>query len=374
MEPRSGGRRMRRVTIPDLGPTISGEPFGELNGQRVERYTLTNARARVRILTYGGIVQTIEVPDKGDQSANVALGYASLDEYFGGNTFFGAIIGRYANRIAQGRFSLDGAMYQLPTNNGSNSLHGGACGFDQRIWQARASQNAENVALHLTYTSPHGDQGYPGELSVEVMYTLGGANDLRLDYRATTDRPTIVNFTNHSYFNLAGEGAGDIGDHVLRLHADRYTPIDATLIPTGAIEPVANTPLDFTTPTRIGERIRAGFQQLVLAHGYDHNFVLNRAGLRAGGELMLAAVAEHPASGRVLEVSTIEPGIQFYSGNFLDGTRVGASGRVYRQGDGFTLETQHYPDSPNHPNFPSTVLRPGEIFSSTTVFRFSVRN
>ena len=358
--------------MPDPHRTISAEPFGDLNGQPVERYTLTCGRARVRILTYGGILQSIEVPDRDGQSANVALGFARLDEYFGGTTFFGALIGRFANRIAGGCFSLDGVTHQLPTNNGPNSLHGGACGFDQLVWQAHAIELADSVALQLTLTSPHADQGYPGELHAEVTYTLGGANDLRLDYRATTDRPTIVNLTNHSYFNLAGEGTGDISDHLLTLHADRYTPIDATLIPTGAIEPVAGTPLDFRTPRPIGARIRDGFAQLVLAQGYDHNFVLNRSD-PADRDLILAAVAEHPASGRVLEVLTTEPGVQLYSGNFLTGPQVGTSGRIYRQGDGFTLETQHYPDSPNQPSFPSTVLRPGETFVSTTVFRFSNR-
>jgi aldose 1-epimerase len=346
-------------------PTLSAEPFGDLNGQPVERYTLTSEHARVRILTYGGIIQTIEVPDRDGHSTNVALGFADLAGYVGGNTFFGAVIGRFANRIAHGRFTLDGVTYQLPTNNGPNSLHGGTAGFDQRIWRARATERA----VQLTLTSPDGDQGYPGVLTAEVTYTLDG-DDLRIEYRATTDRPTIVNFTNHSYFNLAGEGNGDVSAHVLTLHADRYTPIDATLIPTGAIDPVAGTPLDFRTPRTIGERIRDGFEQLVLAQGYDHNFVLNRP---SDVSVMLAATAVHPTSGRVLEVLTTEPAVQFYSGNFLTGAQVGTGGRIYRQGDGFTLETQHYPDSPNQPGFPSTDLRPGEVFSSTTVFRFSTR-
>lgn len=347
-------------------PTLSAEPFGDLNGQPVERYTLTGEHARVRILTYGGIIQTIEVPDRDGQSTNVALGFADLAGYVGGNTFFGAVIGRFANRIAHGRFTLDGVTYQLPTNNGPNSLHGGTTGFDQRIWRAQATEQT----LQLTLTSPDGDQGYPGVLTAEVTYTLDG-HALRIEYRATTDRPTIVNFTNHSYFNLAGEGSGDVSNHVLTLHADRYTPIDATLIPTGAIEPVAGTPLDFRTPRAIGERIRDGFEQLVLAQGYDHNFVLNRSSPDDRG-LMLAAVAEHRATGRVLEVLTTEPAVQLYTGNFLTGAQLGPSGRTYRQGDGFTLETQHYPDSPNQPGFPSTVLRPGDVFSSTTIFRFSV--
>jgi aldose 1-epimerase len=358
------------LSQPQSRPTISAEPFGEFNGQPVERYTLTSGQARVRILTYGGIVQSIEVPDRDGQSANVALGYATLEEYFGGDTFFGAIIGRFANRIARGRFALDGVAYELPTNDGPNSLHGGPSGLDQRVWQGRVAHDTDGVALHLTYTSPDGDQGFPGALSIEVTYTLGGAADLRIDYRAVTDRPTVVNLTNHSYFNLAGEGTGDVSDHVLTLHADTYTPIDATLIPTGTIAPVAGTPLDFTTPTSIGEHLRDGFEQVVLAQGYDHNFVLNRAGPEDRA-LILAAAAVDPASGRVLEVLTTEPGIQLYSGNFLTGMRVGTSGRIYRQGDGFTLETQHYPDSPNRVEFPSTVLRPGEVFTSTTVFRFA---
>ncbi|MDQ6673415.1 MAG: galactose mutarotase [Chloroflexota bacterium] len=354
----------------DGQPTISAEPFGDLYGQRVERYTLSSGAARVKLLTYGGIIQSIEVPDRRGQPLNVALGYATLDEYAAGNTYFGAIVGRYANRIAGGRFTLEGVTYELPTNNGPNSLHGGVRGLDQHIWHAVASQEPNGVALHLTYTSPDGDQGYPGALAVEVTYTLGGASDLRLDYRAVTDRPTIINLTNHSYFNLGGEGSGDVEDHLLTIHADRYTPVDATLIPTGAVEAVAGTPLDFATPRPIGARIRVGFEQLALAQGYDHNFVLNRPN-RSDRELILAATAIHPPTGRVLEVLTTEPAVQFYSGNFLTGSRVGTSARLYRQGDGFTLETQHYPDSPNHADFPSTVLRPGEVFTSTTVFRFS---
>ena len=261
--------------------------------------------------------------------------------------------------------------YEVPVNDGPNSLHGGLEGFDKRVWQASplpASDDA--VGLKLSLFSPHGDQGYPGALSVEVTYTLGTEHALRLDYRATADRPTVVNLTNHTYFNLAGEGSGSIEDHVLTLFADRYTPIDDALIPTGAIEPVAGTPLDFTSPTRIGARLRAGVDQLARAHGYDHNYVLDRQPID-GSSVRLAARVLDPTSGRVVEALTTEPGIQFYSANFLDGSLVGASGRIYRQGDAFTLETQHYPDAPNHPEFPSTELRPGEVFASTTVFRFS---
>jgi aldose 1-epimerase len=340
------------------------EPFGALDGQAVERYTLgTPSGIRVAILTYGGIIQSLEVPDRSGRVANITLGCASLDGYVRGGAFFGALIGRVANRIARGRFTLDGLSYELPINNGPNSLHGGTLGFDKRVWSATPIDNALKLALD----SPDGDQGYPGRLQVEVVYALAGS-DLRIDYHATCDRPTVVNLTNHAYFNLAGEGSGSVEDHVLELHASRYTPIDASLIPTGTIESVSGTPLDFTTAHTIGERLRIGHEQLVLAQGYDHNFVIDGH----DGSLLPAARVEHPASGRRLELLTSEPGIQFYAGNLLDGSLVGTSGRVYRQTDGFTLETQHYPDSPNRPEFPSTVLRPGETFSSTTVLRFGI--
>jgi aldose 1-epimerase len=353
----------------ERAPSIESEPFGSLRGDDVERYTLSNGGLQVRILTYGGIIQSIEVPDRVGQIANVSLGFATLDQYVRGSPFFGALIGRFANRIANGRFKLDGVTYEVPVNDGPNSLHGGIEGFDKRVWQASPVRESNAVGLKLALLSPHGDQGYPGALSVEVTYTVTADNALRLEYRSTTDRPTIVNLTNHTYFNLAGEGSGSIEDHVLTLLADRYTPIDDVLIPTGVIEPVAGTPLDFTTATPIGARLRAGFDQLARAHGYDHNYVLDRR--TSDASLLLAARALDPASGRVLEVLTTEPAIQFYSGNFLDGSLIGTSGRTYRQGDAFTVETQHYPDAPNHPEFPSTVLRPGEVFDSTTVFQFS---
>jgi aldose 1-epimerase len=334
-------------------------------GEAVEEYTLTNASGmEVKIITYGGAIQSLRVPDRNGEMRNIVLGFDNLLDYETRSPYFGCITGRYGNRIANARFSIDGKEYRLAANDGTNSLHGGIEGLDNRVWKGKAVDGG----VSLSYLSPDGEEGYPGNLDLTVVYTLTEDNALRIDYRATTDAPTVINLTNHSYFNLAGNGSGTIYDHLVMLNADRYTPVNQNLIPTGELAPVAGTPLDFRMPVKVGARIRSGHPQMVLARGYDHNFVLNRTDHTT---LSFAARVYDPTSGRIMEVLTTEPGIQFYTGNFLDGTRVGSSGGMYRQGDGLCLETQHFPDSPNQPAFPSTALRPGETYQTTTVYRFT---
>jgi aldose 1-epimerase len=352
--------------------TITSEPWGTTeDGTAVERYTLSNRGMTVRILTYGGIIQTLEVPNGRNDPVNVVLGFSDLQGYLDNNNpgpYFGAIIGRYGNRIANGQFELDGTTYQLPINNDPNSLHGGFEGFDTRVWDATPIEGHRRVGLQLNYTSPAGEEGYPGSLDVQVTYTLTRDQKLEIHYTATTDAPTVVNLTNHTYWNLQGEGTSSILDHELTLPASRYTPVDSTLIPTGELADVSGTPMDFRQPTAIGERIREPFEQLLFGQGYDHNWVLDRPD---DDSLQLAAKLRDPDSGRTLKMWTTEPGIQFYSGNFLDATLVGTGGHVYRQSDGLALESQHFPDSPNQPQFPSTTLRPGETYDTTTVFDLS---
>ncbi|MFJ5528798.1 aldose epimerase family protein [Streptomyces sp. NPDC093261] len=346
------------------------EPFGTLaDGTKVHRWSLENGGTRLKVLSYGGIVQSLEIPDRHGRYANVSLGFATLDDYVAKSPYFGATIGRYGNRIAQGRFTLDGKAHQLSVNDGVNSLHGGAKGFDKRIWDVEPFVKGSAVGLVLHYTSVDGEMGYPGTLRVKVTFTLGRHGDWRIDYEATTDKPTVVNLTNHTYWNLGGEGTGGIYDHELTIAASRYTPTDSGLIPTGELAEVAGTPFDFREAKPIGRDIRAGHPQQVTAKGYDHNWVLDK-GVTARPEHI--ATLRDPRSGRTLKIATDQPGLQFYSGNFLDGTLVGTSGHTYRQGDGLCLETQHFPDSPNEPSFPSTVLRPGQTYHTTTVHSFGV--
>lgn len=344
------------------------EAFGQTPaGEAVDIYTLDNGKGmQARIATYGGAAVSLTVPDKSGHPGDVVLGFDSLPGYLGDTAYMGALIGRYGNRIAKGRFTIDGVEYKLATNNGANHLHGGVKGFDKRVWTARDVSEGGVPKLELALNSADGEEGYPGALSVKVLYTLTPANELQIDYEATTSKPTHVNLTNHSYFNLAG--TGDILNHKLRIAASKYTPVDEGLIPTGKLEAVKGTPFDFTTAEKIGARINnAGNQQLKFGKGYDHNYVLDSG----GGALALAARVEEETSGRVMEVWTTEPGLQFYSGNFLDGSAKGKQGRVHAFRTGFCLETQHYPDSPNQKAFPSTLLKPGETYKTTTKYKFN---
>jgi aldose 1-epimerase len=336
-------------------------PFGVLpDGAAVDLFTLTNAHGlKARLMTYGATLVSLDLPDRNGVFADCVLGYDAVDGYLKASPYFGAIVGRYGNRIARGTFVLDGKTYKLATNDGANHLHGGVKGFDKVLWKGEPVQDSSGVGVRFSYLSRDGEEGYPGNLEVVVTYVLNDSDELIVSYEAKTDKPTVVNLTHHSYFNLAG-GARDILGHELTLYADRYTPVDAGLIPTGVLAPVAGTPMGFEIPTAIGSRIAQ------VPGGYDHNFVLTGGGMT----ITRAALVFEPESGRVMEISTVEPGIQFYSGNFLDGTITGKAGRVYGKHWGFCLETQHFPDSPNHPDFPSTVLRPGETLKSMTIHRF----
>jgi aldose 1-epimerase len=349
---------------------MNKESFGKTReGQAVDLYIFTNANGvEVRAMTYGGIIVSLKVPDRSGKLDDVTLGFDSLDGYLAGHPYFGAIIGRYGNRIGKAKFTLDGTEYKLAANNGPNHLHGGLKGFDKVVWQAEPFDKKDSVGVVFSYTSPDGEEGYPGNLRVKVTYTLTDKSELIFDYHATTDKATPVNLTNHTYFSLAGPGRRDILGHDMMLNADNTTPVDSTLIPTGEIKSVAGTPFDFRKPTPIGARIDAEDEQIKYGPGYDHNFALNRK----GDGLSLAARVVEPTTGRVMEVHTTEPGVQFYTGNFLDGTLAGKGGHVYKWRFGFCLETQHFPDSPNKPSFPSTILRPGKTYTSRTVYTFSI--
>ncbi len=348
--------------------TMRQQSFGKTeDGQQADLYTLTNKKGmQVAITNFGGTVVSLKVPDRSGKIEDVVLGYDKLDDYAAGKAYFGATVGRYANRIARAKFTLDGITYTLPKNDGDNHLHGG---FNKRVWTAKDVSSGAGEALELNYLSKDGEDGFPGNLSVKVVYKLTEDNELRIDYSATTDKDTVINLTNHCYFNLAGQGNGDILRQRLMIRSDRFTAVDASLIPTGALQSVKGTPFDFTKETAIGARIEQDDPQLKLGKGYDHNFVLNGG---AQGALSLAARARDPQSGRGLEVWTTEPGLQLYTGNFLDGMR-GKEGKVYKRHYAFCLETQHFPDSPNHPDFPSTELKPGQRYQSTTVYKFSAK-
>jgi aldose 1-epimerase len=358
------------MSVNAFSGSIEPESFGHIsNGAAVIRYALRNRHGmEAQITTYGGIVTKLTAPDREGRFADVVLGYDTLEEYLKGSPYFGALIGRYGNRIAQGRFTLNGVHYSLAANNGVHALHGGIAGFDKVIWTAeRSLVTPMGPQLTLTYISRDGEEGYPGNLKVTAVYTLTNDNALQLHYSATTDRDTVVNLTQHSYFNLRGRG--DVLGHVVRINADRFTPVDSTLIPTGELRSVAGTPFDFRRPTAIGARIETMDEQLRFAKGYDHNWVIDKAATAVA----VAATVYEPDTGRMLEVSSSEPGLQFYTGNFLDGSISGKDGREYGFRSGFVMEPQHFPDSPNQPTFPSTVLKPGQTYQNIISYRFSAR-
>ncbi|MCP5412744.1 MAG: galactose mutarotase [Alphaproteobacteria bacterium] len=352
--------------------TATRAPFGQLaDGTKVEAVTLTNGHGiSARIMTLGATLQSLVVPDKAGNKADITLGYDNAQDYLSHPDYFGASVGRYANRIAKGKFTLDGKSYTLATNDGPNSLHGGLKGFDKRMWAIESVSSGPEASVTLAYTSADGEEGFPGELKVTATYSLNEDNTLRLQYKATTSKPTVLNLTNHSYFNLSGNDARDVMGNMVTLHAARFTPVDATLIPTGERRAVAGTPFDFRTPHRVGDRIRDGRdQQIRYGRGYDHNFIVDGA----AGTLRPAAVVEDPVSGRVMQISVTAPGIQFYTGNFLDGTFFGKNSRAYRQGDAICLEPGVFPDSPNHPDFPTARLNPGQTYTNTIVYKFSAK-
>lgn len=349
---------------------VNKEAWGKSkDGTAVDLYTLTNEKGMVvKITNYGGIITELIVPDRDGNKGDVVLGFETLDEYLAGHPFYGALVGRYCNRIAKGKFSIDGTEYTLVTNNGPNHLHGGTVGFDKVVWDTKAIKTDDGVGIEMKYTSADGEEGYPGKLEVTTTYLINNNNELHLLFKATTSKPTHVNLTNHSYFNLAGHGSGDILGQDLMINANHFTPADSTLIPTGEIRKVEGTPLDFTTSTAIGKRIKSDYEQIVLGNGYDHNFVINDY----DGSLQLAATAYDPKTGRVMDVLTTQPGVQLYTSNG-GGERKGKDGKVYKQHGAFCLETQHYPDTPNQSNFPTTLLKPSETYDQTIVYRFSTK-
>jgi len=351
---------------------VEKRSFGNTpEGAAIDLYVLKNKNGvEADVITFGATLVSLKTPDRSGNMADVVLGYKDLDGYVNDKAYLGATVGRYANRVANGKFTLDGKTYELPKNDGPNTLHGGLKGFNKRLWAAHEVSSPNGQAVRFSYVSKDGEEGFPGNLKVDVTYSLSNDNALRIEYAATTDKTTVVNLTNHAYFNLAGEGSGDILGHELTLHANRFTPVSSTLIPTGESRAVKGTPFDFTTVHSIGERIDQDDEQLKFGKGYDHNWVLNGG---KGAAPALAAEAHDPKSGRVLQVATTEPGIQLYTGNFLDGTIQGKSGAAYNRRNAFCLETQHFPDSPNHPDFPSTVLKPGQRFHSVTIYKFSAR-